>query len=168
MRRILFITLLHICLLLQSTQALYSRSAPQDRRIDERHISDFRYIIFSNEVDKRFKEHTRNVGVLMDKDAFTEDNLKKLYALISKRFSEPSWLRVWVRTSLWDIATPEEAELPNISERGFDPHDEQWPWALLIRVDDNELFRYSSEGPPYLKMKTVILKGVDPFGTKKH
>ena len=168
MKRRLLFTILLLSFLPQGSRAFNMSPKPQDRKIDERHISEFRYIITSNEVDERFTTHSRSVGVLMDKDAFTEENLTKLYKLISKRFPEPNWLYVWVNTSLWQVDTPEEANLGRFSERGYDPHDDQYPSALLMRVNDNEFFRYSPEGPPYFKMKTVILKGVDPFNSKKH
>jgi hypothetical protein len=145
-----------LCLLCSSDS-----KAQQPTRIDERHTSPFRYIIYSNKINNQLDN--RSVGVLIDREAFTEENLTKLYYLISKRFPQPHWLRVGVSTSLWQITTPEEEDMPLISERGFDPHDDLYPRAFMIREDGNELFRYTAKGPPYVNLtKTVILKGKDP------
>ena len=138
---------------------LISSYSSQD--IDERHTSEFRYIIHSNKINKQL--NNRSVGVLIDKEAFTEDNLTKLYELVSKRFPKPEWLWLWVSTSLWQVVTPEEGDRPLLSERGYDPHDDLYPRAFMIRQGGNELFRYTAQGPPYVNLtKTVILKGRDP------
>ena len=136
--------------------------AQQDRKIDERHTAEFRYGILSNEVIGGDSPY-RSVSVLLDEAAFSEQTLKKLFYLVSTRFPKPKTLEVWVSTSLWDIPTPEEADGGSISERGYDPHDDLHPNALMMRQSGNELFRYTSDSkPPYINMKTVILKGKDP------
>jgi hypothetical protein len=140
-------------------------AAAQNRKVDERHTSEFRYVILSNEVGG-YDKPTRTVSVLLDETSFSENTLVKLFSLVSKRFPEPQRLQVWVSTSLWQLATPEEAAMPVISERGYDPHDDLHPRALLMRQDGNELFRYTPKAP-FINMKTIILKGRDPYAPSK-
>jgi hypothetical protein len=143
-----------------SAQTSSSKCGLQQQGIDGRHTSPFRYIIHSNKINKQL--NNRSVGVLIDKEAFTEDNLRALYELISRRYAKPEWLWIWVSTNLWQLATPEEADGPLKSERGFDPHDDLYPRAFMIRQNGNQLFRYTAQGPPYVNLtKTVILKGKD-------
>jgi hypothetical protein len=135
------------------------------QRIHERHTAPFRYVIYSNKI----VPVGRNVDVLLDKEAFSEDTLKQLFYLVSKRFPEPGYLHVSVQTSLWQTETPEEQDVGQISEQGEDPHYRQFPRAVLMRINGDELFRYSSdEEPPYRNLKTVILKGRDPFNPSKN
>ncbi|MGH9949794.1 MAG: hypothetical protein ACRD6X_21710 [Pyrinomonadaceae bacterium] len=100
--------------------------------------SDFRYVIVDNEV----QENERIVQVLMDEKSFSEENLRKLFRLVSKRLPSPSVLRINVATSLDQLATPEEAdqgwnsgETSRITENHF--------WAIYLRSKDDEFFRYS-------------------------
>jgi hypothetical protein len=140
-------------------------AAAQNRKVDERHTSEFRYVFLSNEVGG-YDKPTRTVSVLLDETSFSENTLVKLFSLVSKRFPEPQRLEVRVSTSLWQLATPEEADMPVISERDDDPHDDLHPRALLLRQDGNELLRYTPKAP-YINMKTVILKGRDPYAPSK-
>jgi hypothetical protein len=135
------------------------------KKIDERHTAEFRYIIVADTVGG-YDKPIRSVTVLLDETAFSENTLVKLFALLSKRFPEPQRLEVWVKTNLWQLDTPEEADMPVISERGYDPHDDLHPSALLMREDGNELFRYTPKAP-YANMKTVVLKGKDPYAPPK-
>jgi len=132
--------------------------------INERHTSEFRYVLYSNKVEARSDRSQRSIGVLMEKSAFTEENLTKMYKLIAKRYPEPNWLNVLVATSLWQVSTPEEADGGRVSDIGDDEHDGQHPRALLIRYNENEYYRYTAEGPPYKKYKTVVINGVDLQG----
>ena len=135
----------------------------EGKHVDWR-TSQFRYIIHANEAnfDNPARPIRRVVHVLLDRDAFGLTNLKQLFALISKRFPEPDWLEVWVRTSLMQIPTPEEKDEPQISDNPFrDPHEGEYPTAVMMRIQDNELIRYAPEHP-YIGMKAVILKGTDP------
>ncbi len=136
--------------------------AQQERRLDERHTAGFRYAIIVNDVEGGDSPY-RSISVLLDEVSFSNETLKKLFYLMSKRFPEPQRLEVWVKTSLWDVPTPEEADEGGMSERDYDPHDDLHPRALLIRQDGNELFRYTANSKaPYVNMRTVILKGKDP------
>jgi hypothetical protein len=145
----------------------YPKQGQRRADIDERHTSEFRYIIHGNDWRKGLSLNERWLSVLIDRAAFNVENLKKLFYLISKRFPEPNRLYVIVSTDLWQTATPEEEEACCESGRGYDPHDEQHPRALLMRIAENELFRYTPEGPPYKRLETVMLKGSDPYSSKR-
>jgi len=54
---------------------------------------------------------SRGVDVLLDPKSFSEENLKQLFAMLSKRFPEPAKLIVNVYTDLEDIMTPEEGDV---------------------------------------------------------
>ena len=126
--------------------------------------SPFRYVIVNNEVIDDSgdpKDAYRYVEVLLDEKAFSEATLKKLFKLLSKRFPKPSTMDVSVSTNLEQVDTPEERDEPKVSEAPATPSLNRYPSALLIRIDGNELFRYTPN-PPNTEMKTVILRGRDP------
>lgn len=131
--------------------------------------SSFRYVIVNNEVINDSgdpKDAYRYVEVLLDEKAFSEETLKKLFKLLSKRFPKPSTMDVSVSTNLEQVDTPEERDEPKVSEAPANPSLDRYPSALLIRKDGNELFRYTSN-PPNTDMKTVILKGRDPQAPRR-
>ncbi|MGE0104127.1 MAG: hypothetical protein AB7H86_17170 [Blastocatellales bacterium] len=130
--------------------------------------SEFRYIIYSNEVDDtgRAKDTRRVIKILLDEKAFSEQTLKTLFYLLSKRYSDPDWLEVEVYTNLKQIPTPEENDLGWISEVDSDPEFDKFHRSFLMRYDGNEFFRYNPT-PPSRKLKTVIIKGRDPYGPNK-
>ncbi|OLE51429.1 MAG: hypothetical protein AUG51_23330 [Acidobacteria bacterium 13_1_20CM_3_53_8] len=137
--------------------------------------SPFRYVIVYNEVKVNNEESSytrRDVEVLLDENAFSENTLKELFKLLSQRFPEPDGLTVDVYTSLEQIDTPEEHEGGRMfaesrtGTRRVSPEElnfRKHPSAVLMRQNGNELFRYTIR-PNNLKLKTVILKGHDPIG----
>ena len=133
----------------------------------ERHWAEFRYVIYHNKINRELNIPVRNIGVLIDKESFTEENLKKLYILISKRYPAPQKIFGWVTVSLWQIPTPEEDDdtVPT-SENPPDPHDNQYPSAIFKRDSKNAYIRYTIDGPPYWKGKTIVIKGIDPYKRK--
>jgi hypothetical protein len=123
-----------------------------------------RYAIVSNDVvnitgDR--KDAQRSIVVLMDAKAFSEENLRSLFPLVSKRFPDPQRLIVHIFTSLEQVRTPEESETPGISEGPGDSSLDNYYRALFIREHDKELIRYSTE-LPVRGLRTVVLKGRDP------
>ena len=81
--------------------------------------SKFRYVVVYSELErsvKKGKYDTRFVDVLIDKRAFSVQNLRILFDLLSKRFPKPHTLFVTVYTDLEDIETPEEHERGRFSE----------------------------------------------------
>ncbi|MFL6229112.1 MAG: hypothetical protein ACJ741_10065 [Pyrinomonadaceae bacterium] len=136
--------------------------------------SPFRYVIVHDEIkeDVDAKFTNRQVEVLLDEKSFSEETLKTLFRLLSKRFSQPDRLDVEVYTSLEQIDTPEERELgrvfaETINGRGKPSAEElvekKYPHAILMRQDGNELFRYTV-GRDNRRLVTVVLKGKDPAG----
>ena len=130
--------------------------------------SSLRYAIVSNEIvnvtgdaDDAF----RYVVILLDEKAFSESRLKELFKLVSARFPTPNRLDVQVYTDLEQVETPEEHDRGRVSESRDDPTSDKYHWALFIRSQGNELFRYNPN-PPNRGMKTVILKGEDPTARK--
>ncbi|MEW5980511.1 MAG: hypothetical protein AB1898_32395 [Acidobacteriota bacterium] len=88
----------------------------------------FRYVIFDNKVVDYGESSTwREVGVLLDREAFSLDTLKELFRLVSRRFPSPPSLHVMVYTSLVDVPTPEESEIPGKSGMADDPHFGEHP-----------------------------------------
>ena len=130
----------------------------------------FRYVIVSNEGEGRRPKRGdgyRYVEVLLDERAFSENNLKELFRLVSKRFSTPRALHVQVYTNLEDVETPEEKEKGKISETPFDPNLERHHQAFYLRDDEgNEWFTYNPN-PPDGETKKVILKTMQANQLKK-
>ena len=124
--------------------------------------SPFRYVIYYNDVhDPKEEWAERNVGVLLDERAFSEETLKQLFALLSERYPSPQRLVVDVDTSLDTARTPEEQEGPAVCGACENPSHRQHHWALYMRFEDDEIFRYNPN-PPDRDMKTVVLRGKDP------
>lgn len=131
-----------------------------------------RYIIVSDRItiNNYEPDYThRDIEVLLDRNIFSEDTLKQLFTLLSKRFPSPERLTVDVYTS-WEQVEARRGtfrgvvEGPNGSNK---PTREEliirkYPSAVLMRQDSNELFRYTIQ-PENLKLKTIVLKGRDPM-----
>lgn len=134
---------------------------------NQQNKASFRYIIFSNSVDDtgRPKDSWRRVKVLLEASSFSENTLRSLFSLLSNRFPTPDWLQVEVYTSLRQIPTPEEDDVGFISEGRDDPEFDKHHRAILIRIQGNEFFRYTTD-PPSRTMKTVILNGRDIFNPR--
>lgn len=134
----------------------------------------FRYVIVHNEVIVNEHEPSathRNVEVLLDVKAFSENTLRQLFVLLSKRFPSPDSLTVDVYTSLEQVDTPEERDAPQpifeSSGGNNKPGREELifrkhPYAILIRQDGNELLRYRHKIEKS-RLRTIVLKGRDPM-----
>jgi hypothetical protein len=108
--------------------------------------SPFRYVIVHNEVAKTYQ--IRQVWVLMEEKAFTEDNLRVLYQLVVKRYPEPSSMDVTVLSNLEDVATPEEADNAiGYSEEKNPPKYSGAPNAVFVRHSYAEFINYFNVGP---------------------
>ena len=129
--------------------------------------SEFRYIIAGSEVNRDYgAEPVRLVTILLDEKSFSEATLRKLYPLVSKRFPKPGFMKVWVNTSLDQIATPEEEGNPVASHViEPDPNAQKHYKAFMLRQDGNELFwYYNLDGT---KSTTIVLKGRNPLIRKE-
>jgi hypothetical protein len=153
-----------ILILVINGLAKINKSDPRPGTIqDKPYRSPFRYIIISSELRNDGlspKDAQRSLSVLLDEKAFSEDTLKQLFKLLSKRYPDPKWLNVWVYTSLEQLGTPEERDSnPEISESDSNQELDKYHWALYIRsIDGSELYRFNPN-PPATKMKTIIISG---------
>lgn len=153
--QILLIVVLIVLVLVHST-------AGRDSRDQDRGEPLFHYVIIKTDVMDTDQPSmaTQSVVVLMDEKAFSEDNLKTLFALLSKRFIATPWLDVFVYTSLDQLDTPEQQDAPRPADAKSKPMDCSHRRAFLARHNGNEFLRYTVRSG-HCEMKTVILKG-DP------
>ena len=107
-------------------------------------VSPFRYVIIENRVEKdpNTTETRLVVEVLLDRKAFSEENLRVLFKLISRRFPDAEVLDAWVYTSLEQAPTPEERDEGTTSESQKGPTTRHY-WAFYLRSVECEYFRYS-------------------------
>ncbi len=127
--------------------------------------SPFRYAIIWDHVGEYGNypagptRKSRGVDVLLDPKSFSEENLKQLFALLSKRFPEPTELLVSVYTDLEDIMTPEEGDFIwencTLDLAKLTP---KYPWAFYMRTSDSEHFTYHTKQPNE-QPKQVVLRG---------
>src|SRR4051812_10817434 len=124
----------------------------------------FRYAI----VESGLLHNGRLLFVLIDAEAYSEQNLRELFQLVSKRFPQPTELWITVCTNLRQIPTPEE-----IDYLSAHPDDNsiiesldvaKYPSAEYARSKQAEYFEYSpGAGQP---KKTIIIAGKDPTSPK--
>ena len=118
--------------------------------------SNFRYLIVSNGL----LHNGRLVFALMDEKSFSEENLKELFRLISKRFPKPSELHVAVFTNLEQVQTPEEEDFykalsPEI-EIPTNVNVDRYPSAVYVRSKGKESFSFSVVSPRRVERKFII------------
>lgn len=119
----------------------------------DKQISPFRYVIAFNDVATPCKKCSslRFLTVLMDKEAFTDENLKKLFNLLSSRFPKPLDMSVSVDTDLADILTPEEKETLAVhsEKKGFSYSHSSG--AFMIRTEQESVISIYSDSDTLLK-----------------
>lgn len=116
----------------------------------------FRYLIITNQL----VHSGRVVFVLLDRDSFSETNLREVFLLVSKRFPKPDQLSITVCTSLEQLPTPEEFDYirsaPDDNSLPFFTKVDQYPSADYTRLKGKEAFEYSmGDGKP---KKTVVIE----------
>jgi hypothetical protein len=151
---------------LLATGIISTRTAVAQQPSEPFH-SRFRYIILSTEVHAIGDQQMRGVEVLLDSTAFSEGNLKELFALLSKRYPEPQWMDASVLTSLEQVRTPEEFDLYGRAQfsgaKSYPLHYDDYDLAIFMRHGEDHFFRYTVRSiRPERDMKTVVLKGYDP------
>jgi len=129
--------------------------------------SEFRYVIYSNEL----LHDSRIISVLLERKAFSEKTLKKLFGLIAIRFPQPEELHVTVVTDLDQIPTPEEKDQISFLSYSevtsiLNPIMQKYPTAVYLRQHGNESFHYIT-GLPDRMEKVVIIKGSNLLRTKQ-
>lgn len=119
------------------------------------HKSPFKYVIVGgySEIEKYIFENADVIEVLIDERAFNERNLKTLFKLLKKRFSNKEVLDIQVYTTLNQIRTPEENDYLNLW--GVKKNVKQYKWAVFTKVSDREEIEYGIPG--VIKSKTVVL-----------
>lgn len=139
--------------ILTDSAAGWSLSRTQEGQPISSSRSEFRYLIFSNGL----LHDSRMVFVLLEEESFSEETLKKLFGLVSKRFPNPTELHVAVYSNLDQIPTPEEedAEGSLSAEVPADPRTKKHRTAVYVRRQGSESFTYAVNGTE----KTVVLKG---------
>src|SRR5262249_12723535 len=120
----------------------------------------FHYIIVDTDVMNLDRPDLarQSVTVLMDEAAFSEENLKVLFRLLSKRFRDPDWMIVFVYTHVSQLDTQEQ--VPKPSDSKSKPMDCTHHSGFMSRHSGNEFLRYNRE-PGNCEWKTVMLRG-DP------
>jgi hypothetical protein len=126
--------------------------------------SPFRYAIIGNEVAKA--RPVRQVGILMEEGAFTEENLRVVYQLIVKRFPKPYQMNVWVYTSLIDVPTPEETDAGGQSEMKNPPPESGRPTAVCVRNYYNEYINYYYPTPTGQGKGEIVLRAPEKHHSK--
>lgn len=82
----------------------------------------FHYIIISNQIDdnKITNIPRRRVSVLIPQDSFSENTVREIFTRVGVRFPDPVRLEIMVFTSLYQIKSPEEADIGAVSEEKSD------------------------------------------------
>src|ERR1043165_9539076 len=122
---------------------------------------NFRYIIAGNVIDEIIRE--RKIIVLMDEDTFGPDSVKELFRLLDKRFPEPVKFFCGIYTSLDQLDTPEEADMPKDSGPQPRSPEDHHHRAIFIRGAENQIIRYTGKRADST-LTTIILKGTDRRG----
>jgi len=118
--------------------------------------SPFRYVIVRNDFVKAAS--IRQVGILMEDDDFTEENLKSIYQLVVKRFPEPYDMNIEVYTSLVDAPTPEEIDGGGMSEMKNPPPASGRPTAVVIRNPNGEFINYYYPTPKGQEKGRIVIR----------
>jgi hypothetical protein len=100
-----------------------------------RYRSPYRYAIVYNNLreETNVSPSQRHLVVLLDRKAFSDSNLQDLFLLLSDRFPNPIWMDAFIQTSLEDVTTPEENDLPAESEIQVDSSEGKSPVAVMQR-----------------------------------
>ena len=124
------------------------------------------YIILSTSINEYVENGARDVEVLLDAEDFSEKNLKILFGELSDRFPTPDRLSVHVFTNLKQVGSQSQRDTVSSMPPKENPEFHNYHWALLMRIVGDELVRYNPN-PPSREMKTMVLKGKDPFEPKR-
>lgn len=129
-----------------------SQSGPDQR------TSPFRYLIVSDatRLQKAINDNRslRDVEVLMEDSAFTEENLIKLSQLLGKRFADRPGLFAKIFTSLNAIRTPEEYDETDLG--GLREDYRNYKYALFIRDGGGQRLVY--EIPGIQERKEIVIR----------
>ncbi|HKV38212.1 MAG TPA: hypothetical protein VJX67_03285 [Blastocatellia bacterium] len=152
MERIHFERKLAICVIMIAGLAVASLApsvgaAQEDSRPSR---PEFRYIILDSYVREIGFEQQRQVIVLLDDKAFSEDTLRKLAALLCKRYPRPDEMYAWIYTDLAQVRTPEETDYYGRSGDSGSTSpgaSDNYDMAVLMRSGDDETVVYHTKPP---------------------
>lgn len=133
---------------------LFANAALPQQTQKDCELINFRYLIT---YDERFTRVSRNIGVFLDKTAFSEKNLKNLFVYLAKEYSGTKILIIHVSTDWKQLPLPVDCGPRGISDVSTEPENFEHHEASYYRNDNTEFFRYN----PILrtgKFKKVILK----------
>jgi hypothetical protein len=145
---------------LTATESILALSHPQSGPPQQNQVAvpqpPFRYVILK----KTLLHNGRVLIVLMEAEHFSEDNLRELFKLLSKRFPTPGELHVGVFTNLSQLPTPEEEDHQELSPTAEESSVKQvarYANASYTRAKGSEVFHYSMGGGQ--TEQQVIIKG---------
>ncbi len=120
----------------------------------------FHYLVVWNENSEQENplESSREVLVFLDEKSFSEENLKILFSYLSQKYKSPNNLEIRVETDWEKIPNNDSCEGSGISGSPNNEDRDNYYWALYVRHNKDEIFRYN----PKLKsteIKTIVLKG---------
>lgn len=124
---------------------------------------DFRWVIVSDEVNyeddsPQAKPRLRSLVLLIEKRAFNEKNLIKLFNYISKEIPQPTHLVIEVHTSLMTLETPEERSMLS-THSSRERFYELYKTAGYSRfTDGSSIFDYDTGLPRKFVRKSVKLQ----------
>lgn len=127
MKKILFVYFT-ICLLAASGSVTAKAQNKTEMKI---RAAAFRYVIAFDFNTEKSGESEKRLVILMEKESFTDDNLRELCNLLNKRFPKLDYLSVAIFTNIADIPTPEERETGK-----YIPLRMSIPYANLFRSKD--------------------------------
>ncbi len=136
------------------TFALFVNPALSQRTTVDCADINFHYLITSDAQDTSV---SRSVEVFLDNAAFSEKNLKILFAHLAKRYSRTKILIITVVTNWEQLPLPADCRSAGISDLSTKPENFEYHEARYFRNQETEFFTYN----PVLKtedFKKVLLR----------
>ena len=127
------LTALVLCAILAFVKHPSSGSSSGDPGSQTR-TSPFRYAIIYNDLrNPAGGTPYRYLLILIERDSFSEQNLRELFKLLNHRFPQPIEFDAYVEISLDNIQTPEEHDWAGISEGEDDTRPVKYSHANIRR-----------------------------------
>lgn len=143
----------------ENSEKVSAQSVEINKRDNNCEIMDFRFLI---EKDYQASPVIHRVDVFLDKRAFSEANLKKLFSKISNKYADATFLIVIVKTDWEQISMPtypEDCPGSGFSEQDSPPQMFKYQEAKYYRRGENEFFTYNKPILGKSEHIDVILKG---------
>lgn len=127
---------------------------PQHEVHDECGDLDLRYLVTS---DRPVTDKVREVRIFLDPKAFSNENLRRLFGHISKKYREPDTLLIYVETD-WERIVPPDACPSGDSSLPKDPKENDFHRAFFRRHGSSATFRFN----PVLKTTNYETVKLEP------